>query len=238
MIRILLPLSLLVPAAMSATASAAERRPFVTSFDRVRIEGPFAVTIATGQSPGARVSGDAAALDTVEVRQDGATVVIRRQSGRWQESGQAVQTQPIAVTLGTPTLQSVSVLGTGVAAVTGMNGGRLDLSVAGTGSIAVADANGAQLKATTIGSGRIDVAGRADKVSLSVNGAGTIHADQLDATELTVRLDGPGEVTARARYTAAVTNTGLGRIAVMGTPKCQVRADAGGPVTCGAGAIR
>ena len=229
---------LLLLAVIAAPAFADERKPFVSSFDRVRIEGPFAVTIATGRSPAARVTGDANALDTVEVRQNGGTVVIRRRADGWQERGQVAQTQPIAVTLATPTLQSVSVVGAGAAAVTAMTGATIELSVAGTGSIAVAAAQGGQLRATTIGSGRIDVAGRADKVALIVNGAGTIHADQLDAGDLTIRLDGPGETTARARYTAGITSTGLGRVAVAGTPKCQVRADAGGPVTCGAGAVR
>ena len=48
-----------------------------------------------------------------------------------------------------------------------------------------------------------------------------------------VLLDGPGETKAAARYTAHITNLGLGAVAVAGSPKCTVVARAGGPVACG-----
>jgi hypothetical protein len=66
---------------------------------------------------------------------------------------------------------------------------------------------------------------------LSAIGPATIAADALEAGDLVVMLDGPGEIAARARYTAAVANGGLGRVTVAGTPKCRVTG--GGPVRCG-----
>ena len=38
---------------------------------------------------------------------------------------------------------------------------------------------------------------------------------------------------AQARYQAAVSLTGLGRVTVAGKPKCTVQAPAGGRVVCG-----
>lgn len=226
-------LTVLLLLALAAAAPAAERRPFVSSFERLRVEGPFKVAVTTGASPGARVSGDARALDGVEVRQDGATVVVRRAADRWGEQGQAAPGAPATITLSTPTLTSASVIGAGAVAVNAMKGTRIDVSVTGTGTLAVARVDGAQVNAQSIGNGQITLGGRAAKARLLVNGAGSIHADTLDAGEVTVRLDGPGEATARASYAADVVNTGLGHVAISGTPKCQVKADAGGPVTCG-----
>ncbi len=228
-----LALSLIVAA---TAAPGAERRPFVSSFERLRVEGPFAVTVTTGAPPGARVSGDAGALDTVEVRQDGATAVVRRATDRWGESGQVAATAPVTVTLFTPTLSGASVIGAGVVTVNRLKGARIDLSVAGTGSLTVAAADGADVIAQSIGNGQITLAGHAARARLAVNGAGAIHADALAADTVVVRLDGPGEVAARARYTADVVNTGLGRVTIAGTPKCQVKTAGGGPVLCGAGA--
>lgn len=71
--RTFLCLLLLLPTA----AQAADRRVFVTSFDRIRVEGPFEVTVATGRAAGATISGDARQLDRAEVRVDGTTLVVR-----------------------------------------------------------------------------------------------------------------------------------------------------------------
>ena len=61
----LLPLVVLL--SLSTPAVAEERRIGLGSFERVRVEGPYRVTIATGASPGATVRG-AGGLDGVELR--------------------------------------------------------------------------------------------------------------------------------------------------------------------------
>lgn len=234
MIRVLLLLLL-----VASPVAAAERPVFVGSFDRLRVEGPFQVTVASGRSPSARISGDPRLLDHVEVRLDGTTLVVRATIERWQEQPDTRGSTPVAVTLATPVLSSAIVVGGGAVTVTGARAARLDLSVTGSGSIVLAGANAEQANATVIGSGRIALAGRAGKARLLVNGAGRIDADRLDAGELVVRVDGPGETLARARFLATVTNIGLGHVAIAGTPRCIVRSDAGGPVQCGAaGAAR
>lgn len=218
--------------AFAATASAAERKVFVSSFDRLRVEGPLQVVVTTGRSPGGRVAGDPRALDGVEVRQEGNSVVVRAIGGRSDEP-RGPAAQPIVVTLATPSLAAAYLVGPGALTITGMKADRADLSVAGSGTIAVTGANATELNATSIGTGRVTIAGRATRVRFVVNGAGGIQADGLDASELAVRLDGPGEVAARARYTASVTNTGLGKVAVAGLAKCVVKAVASGSVACG-----
>lgn len=226
----------LLLAAVAAAAPAAERRVQVGSFERLRVEGPFAVTVATGRSPSATVSGDARRLERVEVRLNGNVLVVRAAPGA--DRDERGNTAPLAVTLATPALVGASVLGGGAVTVTAPHSGiraqRLDLSVAGAGEIVLAGAQAEQVSATVIGNGRIALAGRAGVARFVVNGAGKIEADKLDAGELTVRVDGPGATAARARYTATVTNTGLGQVTVAGTPKCTVRGGGGGPVTCGA----
>lgn len=226
----LLPLLALLPVA----AQAADRPVFVSSFDRLRVDGPFKVTVVAGRSPAARISGDARQLDAVEVMLDGTTLVIRPKPDRWQEQPRSPAAAPVTVTLATPGIASIAVIGGGEVTVAGRRSTRLDLSVTGAGTIALTGADADQANATVIGNGRIALAGRAAKTRLLVNGAGRIEAAALDAGELTVRVDGPGETLARARFTATVTNTGLGHVAIAGTPRCVVKSDVGGPVTCGA----
>jgi hypothetical protein len=138
------------------------------------------------------------------------------------------------VTLATPALASAVLIGSGSLQVTGMKTERADLSVAGTGTIAVAGIAADQTNATLVGNGGITLTGRTNRLRLSTNGPGSIDAARLVADDLTVRLDGPGETKAYARYLATVTTTGAGQITVAGKPNCTVRAPAGGAVACGA----
>lgn len=218
----------------AAPAGAADRQVFVSSFERLRLEGPYQVSVATGRSPGARISGDAAALERVEVRLDGTTLVVRPAIGRWQDAPPSAGGTPIRITLATPTLNAASVVGGGTITIAADRGARIDLAVTGGGTIALTGAQVDQANATLIGSGRIALAGRAARARLLLNGPGRIDAGALETGEVTVRVDGPGEVGANARYLATVTNIGLGRVAVAGAPRCVVKSDAGGPVSCGA----
>ena len=70
-------------AAFPSAATAAERTLSVTSFDRVRVEGPFKVTVTTGVSPFAKVIGSASAFDSVAVDQQGRTLIVRPNSSNW-----------------------------------------------------------------------------------------------------------------------------------------------------------
>ena len=223
----------LVVIGCACAAPAAERKPFVSSFQRLRVEGSLRVVVNNGQSPGGRITGDARLLDDIEVRQDGATVVVRRRRPASTSTSAPATIQPVVITLATPALAAAYLIGDGALEVTGMKGPRLDVSVSGTGTIAAAGVLGTELNATTLGAGRITLAGRVSRARILVNGVGGVDASALDAGELTVRLDGPGEVGARARLTADLVSTGLGRIAVAGAAKCQVRAPAGGTVLCG-----
>ncbi|WP_375394463.1 GIN domain-containing protein [uncultured Sphingomonas sp.] len=225
--------ALLLLALIATPANAAERRVAIGSFDRVRIDGPFEVHIDTGRSPGGTIAGEASAIETVELQTDGNTLVIRRGIGGWAEQHRAAPTTPIVVRLGTIDLAGALVVAGGTLSVTKMRGDRIDLSVTGAGSIVVGEASGDSLNATVIGAGTIGIAGRTGRARLATNGTGTIDAAALDAGDLFVRLDGPGTIQARARYTATVDDVGLGRVTVLGDPKCTVRAAAGGPVACG-----
>lgn len=221
--------SFLLAVVLATPAVAAERTVGVGSFDRVRIEGAFDVAVVTGRSPRAVLSGDPRTLELVEVRSDGATLTVRRRGDTAFRP-----TTPLTVMLAAPSLRSMTVIGAARVHVSGMKIERADLSVAGSGTIAVERLAVEQANASVVGTGGITLAGRAAHLRLSTNGTGTIDAAKVDADDLVVRLDGPGETRATARYTATVGSAGSGRVIVAGKPKCTVRAPAGSDVVCGA----
>ena len=232
---VLAPLFLI---AAAAPAQAAERVWNIASFDRVRVDGPFEVRIATGSSPRATASAaDPALLERLRLDVQGTTLSLRldRGTGDYAARGSDAAT---VFTLSTPALKGVTLLSGAKVLVTRMAATRVDLGVTGTGALSVDEASAEQVNATVIGSGTISVGGRAGKARLVTNGPGTIDAAALSAGELFVSLDGSGETRAAARYAAEVASTGMGRVSVAGNPKCTVRAAAGGPVTCGALPVR
>jgi hypothetical protein len=228
----LLLLSLPAFAQGSAQESGASRTVSVGSFDRVRVEGPFEVRVATG-SPRATITGDSRMTETVAVRVDGTTLSVRKGTGGWGEQPRTRGSRPIVITLSTPGLTSASVAAGGRLTIARMRGMRVDVTVSGNGSLSLAAADTDQLNATLIGTGQMTLAGRAARARLMTSGPGAIDASALVVDDLTVHLDGVGETKAAARYTAQVTNGGLGTVTVTGNAKCRVDAAAGGPVVCG-----
>lgn len=220
----------LVPSA----ASAADRSVGIGSFERLRVDGPFLVTVATGRSPGARISGGQADILDVEVRSEGGTLIVRRSAtGRWGERGASSATAPVTVALSTPALSGAAVIGGGKVTIDRMKGPRVDLSLTGSGALALAALDAQEVRVQLVGPGSLALAGKAATARLMTNGPGTIDAAGLDAGDLVVGLDGLGQTSARARYTAQVSSTGLGTISIAGRPKCVVRALSSAPISCG-----
>lgn len=227
-------LALVTLFACAAPASAAQRSYVISNFDRIRVDGAFEVRVAVGAgSATARVEGEDDAINGVDVSVQGNTLIVRRNLSGWGEQPKP-EAGPTIVWLATPALHAATVIGGGKLSITGkLQSPRFDFTVTGTGAI---DAKGIQADdtiATVIGSGSIALAGRSARARLLSNGNGTIAAGSLDVGDLLVRLDGPGQTQASARYTADITNSGLGAITVAGNPKCRTASPAGGPVTCG-----
>lgn len=212
------------------TTDAAERRVDLSSFQKLRVEGPFVVTLATGASPRAMLSGEDEALRGVETRLSDNTLIVRRGTG---DGAPARGGGPVTLTLTTPPLSAITVIGGAQVTADAMRGTAMTLSITGAGEIRVDRADGDQLNAMLLGPAKLTIGGgRVAKARLLANGPAVVAAGGLEAGDLFVTLEGPGEIGARARYTATVTNGGLGRVTIEGSPKCRVMG--GGPVRCGA----
>ncbi|MES2337875.1 MAG: DUF2807 domain-containing protein [Pseudomonadota bacterium] len=225
-VRLLPLLLLLTPAA----AQAEERRYMLSGFDRVRVEGPFEVTVTAGGSPNAVASGDARAIDTVNVRVQGTTLIVSAGVNGWGGYPGAAKAPPrVIVTV--PALRSAAVIGGGRLTIDRMRGQRIDLTLTGSGRLAVGDAQADRIDATLIGTGQVTVAGKALQGRFQSNGAGAIDAGGMDVADLRVTWQSAGDGRFAARNTADVQAAGQGAITVAGAPACTV--SGGGPVVCG-----
>lgn len=216
--------------ALSAPAQADERKFMLSGFDRIRIDGPFEVTVMAGTGAAATATGDRRALDTVNVRVQGTTLIVSPSLNAWGGYPGAAKTTP-RVTVTAATLRGASVLGGGRLTIDRMRGQRVDLMLTGAGTITVADAQADRIDTTLIGTGLVTVAGRALAGRFQASGAGAIDARAMSVADLAVDWQSAGDGRFAARNTAQVTATGSGAVDVAGTPACTVRGN--GPVTCG-----
>ncbi|MDF2493492.1 MAG: hypothetical protein K0S66_426 [Sphingomonas sp.] len=214
-------------------ALAADRVFSVGSFERVRVDGPFEVRIVTGESPGATASGDRQLIERIAIAVNGGTLSVRLGTGGWGETFRADNATPPVIILRTPRLGTLAVSAGARVTVNRLASQKVDVSLAGSGSVVAERIDADQFSASLVGAGTITAGGQANRARLITDGPGVIDASKLAVKDLTVLLTGPGETRAAARYTASVTNAGLGKVTVAGNATCTVRAAGGGPVSCG-----
>ncbi len=216
----------LTPAALQAE----ERRVMVTSFDRVRVDGPFSVDIRSGGSPGVTTRGEPRALDGVEIRVEDRTLVIRASPNGWG-GWPGDRTEAASVSVTTPRLVDLRVSGSGSARADRLQGLEVGVSLTGSGRVEVARIEADRLEAVLAGSGALTLGGAARNARLANTGVGTIEAEGLAVRDLTLSSESAGDTRAAASETARVVATGTGSVVVAGNAACTSAGTA--PIRCG-----
>lgn len=230
---------LLLGVALASTpaAATATRDYTVIGFDRIRVDGPYDVTVRTGLGPSARATGSTDALDRISVEVQNSTLVIKPDSSGWGGyPGAPAGKVQLAVTVAD--LSSAILAGSGTLAIDRVRGTSLDLALGGAGSLSVGLIDVAKLSVMLTGSGSASLAGHADDGRLIVRGAGDIAADGLTIRHAEIVSAGAGTITVSAAETAKVIAAGNGDVTVHGNPECDVSATGAGNVSCGKPATR
>lgn len=217
---------LAVPAAMlalCAPAAAADRNFTVTGFDRIRVDGPYRVSLKTGVAPFARASGASAALDGVSVEVQGRTLIVRNSPSGW--GGYPGESRgPVEITLGTHELSTAWVNGPGSLAIDGVRGQSFDLSLQGPGSADVGRIDVDRLRVSLTGTGGLRLDGKAALATAIVRGSGSVDGSLLTVKDATIGAEGAALVRLAATGTAKVDSTGTAVVELAGRPACTVRA--------------
>lgn len=207
--------------ALAGPANAATRSFGITDYTKVRIEGPYKVTLTTGVPPFATASGSAVALDRLAVETRGDTLVIHTALGSWggypgEDPG------PVEISIGTHDLSNASLTGAGSLAINRVTGLSFGLSVLGSGAARIDDAAADQLSVSLAGSASAKLAGQAKKLNASVRGVATLDATKLSAPHVDAFAEGSGTIDAVAADTARVDASGPATIRFAGHPACDL----------------
>src|SRR5256885_4502530 len=179
-------LALCTSLALAAPAGAATRNFGVTGFTKIRVDGPYKVSLATGVAPFARATGSGPALDrlTVEVRGD--TLVVQANKSGWG-GYPGSNPGPVEVSVGTHELSNAWVNGAGALLIDRIGGLGFALSVQGSGRAAIGSANADQLNVSLVGTASARLIRRAKKLTALVRGLSALDAPGPAATHASIR---------------------------------------------------
>lgn len=215
---------------LAAPAGAATRNFGITSFEKVRIEGPFRVRLTTGVAPFASASGSAAAIDRVAIDVRGNTLVVHSNLSSWGGyPGQ--QTGPVEISLGTYDLTSAWLSGSGALAIDKIKGLSFDLSAQGSGSATIGRADVDQLNVSVVGTANATLAGQAGKLTAVVRGIASLDAAALAAKDATIGAEGSATVAANVSNSVTVDASGPATVRLTGRPACTLRASGSASVS-------
>jgi hypothetical protein len=219
-------------AAIASSASAADRRFTVTDFDRIQVEGPFRVTLATGRPSSASATGGAQALDRVSIEVQGRTLRVRPNRSAWGGySGEGAG--PVTIAISTHNLRGASVTGSGSISIDKAAAMRFDASVSGSGRLEVGELQADLLTLGLLGAGKIAMGGKAKQLKATIQGSGDLDAAGLIAEDAQINTDTAGNVVVSVRRTANVTASGSGDTKIIGKPSCTAKALGSGLLICG-----
>jgi hypothetical protein len=207
--------------ALAAPAQAATRNFGITSFTKVRVEGPFRVTLATGVAPFARANGSSAALDRLDIEVRGDTLIVRSASSWGGYPG--ANPGPVEVSLGTHDLSNAWLNGAGLLGIDRARGLSFALSVQGSGRAEIASVEADQMNVSLVGSGSAKLAGHTKKLTALVRGISALDATGLTATDATIGADGAATVDANVSGDATVDATGPATIRLTGRSSCTLK---------------
>ena len=217
----------------ASPASAAERRFTVTDFDRVQVDGPYQVTLATGRGAFAQASGSAEALDRVSIEVQGRTLRIRPNRSAWGNALDKGGSSAVAIQLATHDLRAASVSGSGGIKIDKTRAMRFDVAVSGNGRIAIGSIEADNLVLGLLGSGAIAIGGRAKSLRATIQGTGNLEANGLTVDDANLSADSAGTIALKVNRAARINATGAGDVEILGTPACTVQHSGSGQVTCG-----
>jgi hypothetical protein len=209
--------------AAAAPAAATERNYSVTSFDRVRVDGPYQVTLRTSVAPFARATGTQASLDGVSIKVEGRTLIIRSNPSAGWGGYPGEGRGPVTIELGTHELSTAWINGPGALIIDRVKGLSFDLAIQGAGTMRIDNADVDVLKIGMSGAASTRIAGRAAKLTATVRGTSSLDAESLAIKDAVIGAEGPALVRASVSGTAKVDALGLASVALAGAPSCETK---------------
>ncbi|MBC8083078.1 MAG: DUF2807 domain-containing protein, partial [Hymenobacter sp.] len=167
-------------------------------FNEISVLGPYRVVVRAGSAYRVKAAGSVRALNELRVECEGNKLVIRSRSRGFSGLNLNSSGQKVLLTIETPELDKLELVGAARADVGGFNSGDLQVEQAGASQLRL-QGNFNNLDLDLAGGCRATLEGKADE--LSVDGAGGCELAAADFTTRTADINMIGASKARLRVT-------------------------------------
>jgi hypothetical protein len=178
-------------AGVVGSGTAATQARHVAAFSGVDLAGSANVTIDAGAAQAVVVRADDNLLARVTTLVRAGTLVIRTR-------GSFITSSPMSVEVSVPSLQA--------------------LTVSGSGALTASNIQGSRVSVRLSGSGAVRASGTVTRLDVSVGGSGDAELGQLVARDVHAVVSGSGRIVAHAANTLQASATGSGTIVYRGSP--------------------
>lgn len=216
--------------ALSPPAHAGTRNFGITGFTKVRIDGPYKVTLTTGVPPFARANGSPTALDRLAIEVRGDTLVVHSDRDAWG-GYPGVDPGPVEVSVGTHELSDAALNGSGSLAINRVRGLTFGLAVLGSGAAEINEVAADQLNVSLAGTTNVKLSGRTKRLTAVVRGLAALDAAKLSAPEAHIVAQGSATIDAVAAQSARVEASGPATIRLAGRPSCELQVNGSATVS-------
>jgi hypothetical protein len=197
----------------------------VSGFDQVVLDEYGELILTQGAVPSLTIEADEDVLARIETQVRDGTLTIGISGTWWDKLGMALNDvlsgRKIVYQLTVVELTGVTVRGAGRVKCAELRTDRLAVRVAGAGEVTIGSLSTGQLGVDVPGAGRVQLAGQATEQRVSLTGAGSYRAPQLESQKAQVRLTGVGSATLWAIQELSVTIQGVGSVEYYGSPAVQ-----------------
>jgi hypothetical protein len=208
-----------------------ETRTIGADVTQIDLSGPIDMTLRQGAVASLVVKGEQRLLGNIDTTQEGKVLHIGTKGMLLHHR------QPLQVVLVLPSIDKLSIRGSGDSTINGFSGEKVDVQLFGSGNVKFngrykdvsaavhgsgdMEMNGGssdKVDVALVGSGQMTVVGSCKEFKAEQSGSGDLDAEHLAADATAVNLQGSGTSVVQAIKTAQVTLRGSGDVSVLGNP--------------------
>ncbi len=186
-----------------------------SNFTSISSYGEYDVYLSQGASYSVRIEAEENLIQYIETFVEGNVLMIRTKDGFWLKN-----TTDLKVFVSAPAFSKVRTSGSGDIFSDGKlnNTSNIELETSGSGDMKV-DVNAPEVSADLQGSGNIAISGETRSFNGSILGSGDIHASNLKAEGVNIKITGSGNAEVFASVSLDVGITGSGDVKYYGGGK-------------------
>jgi hypothetical protein len=200
-------------------------RRVVGEFTNVASYGDFIVNVSIGATTSVFVEADDNLIPYIETYIQGNTLIIETQDNHCIQSR-----SPIYVNIVTPSVNQLTMLGSGVINCADVNTNELKLVLSGSGNIQSTNTTAEFIEATLSGSGEILLSGTANITTFTISGSGNISALNLEQNKCFATISGSGIMYVYVNNLIDVLISGSGNLVYKGNPEIDSKITGSGRV--------